>query len=90
MLFALPESSERTPIRPEEVPLFLAFPVGVGLGMLLGWWRPAIGGALTVLSLVAFYALETWRSGTLPTGPWFLIFALPGLLFLIVGGLEAR
>ena len=88
LLFAMPEGPDSPGIRAEEIPMFLAFPVGVVLGMLLGWWRPWVGGLLTVTSLFAFYAIETAQSGSLPTGPWFVIFALPGLLFLFVGWLE--
>lgn len=59
----------------------LFFPGGVIVGMLLGWWREGWGGAVVIVSLAAFYAEQYFLDGRIPTGPWFLIFALPGLLF---------
>lgn len=57
------------------------FPGGVMLGMLLGWWREGLGGLLTVASLAGFYA---WMAivGGRASGPYFLLFAAPGFLFL--------
>lgn len=67
-----------------------AFPGGVALGMLLGWWRERAGGLLTLASLVTFYLILGLAAGRWPTGPYFLILAAPGLLFLIVGLLSRR
>jgi hypothetical protein len=61
------------------------FPLGVCAGMVIGWWRPVAGGAVTVLSLGAFYAWMFARSGHFPGGPYFLILALPGAVFLASG-----
>ncbi len=33
---------------------FLFFPLGICAGIILAWWREALGGALTVASLLAF------------------------------------
>ncbi len=57
------------------------FPGGVILGMVIGWRYEGWGGAITLVSLFAFYALDYALSGTLPQGPYFFAFALPGLLF---------
>lgn len=58
------------------------FPGGVLLGMALGWKSELIGGVVTVLSLLAFYAMQLLQAGNLPEGPWFFVFASPGFLFL--------
>ena len=69
----------------EWVGLFF-FPVGVIAGMLLGWWREVLGGAVTVMSLLGFYLVYGWfLNGQLWLGAWFIVFALPGILFLISG-----
>ena len=61
------------------------FPLGVTLGMLLGWRWEVLGGSMTVLSLLAFYKVMYAANGRFPDGLWFLLFALPGLLFLYCG-----
>ena len=69
----------------EWVGLFF-FPVGVIAGMLLGWWREVLGGAVTVVSLLGFYLIYGWfLNGQIWLGAWFIVFALPGILFLISG-----
>lgn len=58
------------------------FPIGVSVGMLLGWWREGLGGIVTLLSLAAFYGwMFVFRNG-MPVGPYFLLLSSPGLLFL--------
>ncbi|MFH0964184.1 MAG: hypothetical protein V2A58_09240 [Planctomycetota bacterium] len=64
----------------------LFFPVGVLAGMALAWWREALGGALAVASLLAFYFLYgLLLTGGFPRGGAFLLLASPGLLFLLYG-----
>jgi hypothetical protein len=58
------------------------FPIGVTIGLALAWWREGIGGTVAVLSLIAFYIWDFARSGDLPGGPYFLLVAAPGFLFL--------
>jgi hypothetical protein len=53
------------------------FPIGVVVGLALAWWREGIGGALAVLSLIAFYVWDLVRSGDLPGGPFFLLVVAP-------------
>jgi hypothetical protein len=57
----------------------------VWLGLLLGWKWELYGGLLTLCGVAAFYLLDYLFSGTLPRGPFFLIFASPSLLFLYCG-----
>ena len=67
---------------------FLTFPVGIILGMLVGWCREKTGGLITLVSLAGFYVWHWLSADKLPSGPWFLIFSLPGLLFLVAGILK--
>ena len=66
------------------------FPGGIIIGLALAWWRELLGGAITLLSLVGFYAWHVLTSGGLPAGPYFLLFAAPGLLFLVAALLKRR
>ena len=73
-------------IAPKQWVGFLFFPTGVIAGMLLGWWREVLGGAVTVGSLFGFYLIYGWLlNGQIWLGAWFIVFALPGILFLISG-----
>ncbi len=64
--------------------MMVAFFVMVA-GLLLGWRWPLVGGALTLGGLAAFYLLDFAFSGTFPRGATFLLFVLPGVLYLIDG-----
>lgn len=68
-----------------EILGLLFFPVGVTVGLLLGWRWETLGGAVTVLSLLAFYKVMYAANGRFPEGIWFGLFALPGLFFLYCG-----
>ncbi len=61
---------------------FLCFPIGMVIGFGVASWRQGIGGLITVASLALFYAWHISRTGTCPTGPWFLLLATPGFLHL--------
>lgn len=67
-----------------ETTMMITF-IAVWLGLLLGWKWELYGGLLTVCGITAFYLLDYLFSGTLPRGPFFLIFASPSLLFLYCG-----
>ncbi|MGD1993376.1 MAG: hypothetical protein PVI59_09295 [Anaerolineae bacterium] len=71
-----------------ETGMMVAFAVA-WLGLLLGWKWELAGGLLTVCGVAAFYLLDYLFSGTFPRGPFFLLLASPGLLFLYCG-LQAR
>jgi hypothetical protein len=62
---------------------FLFFPVGICAGLILAWWKEAIGGIITIGSLLAFYAIHLATAGILPKGGAWLAFAAPGFLFLL-------
>lgn len=67
-----------------EAAAMVLFPGGIILGFAIAWWRERLGGLITVGSLVGFYVLMT-AMGRFPTGPYFLITAAPGFLFLLAG-----
>ena len=62
-----------------EWAMFLCFPVGVCLGMIVAWRREGLGGAITVGSISSFRVVR----GRLPPGPFFALAAASGVLFLI-------
>jgi len=66
------------------------FPIGVVVGMGLGWWHEFRGGIFGVVSLFLFYVWDAIRSGTPPNGIWFAVFSLPAFLFLIYGCWQQR
>src|SRR5271157_4717263 len=66
------------------------FPIGVGVGLVVAWFREELGGTLALGCLIAFYVWNLLRSGHLPQGPFFFLMAAPGLLFLIAGFLSHR
>lgn len=70
------------PWRVSEMIAFALFPVGVAAGFLVGWRNERLGGGISVACLAAFYLADILFTGTLPSGPWFLVFSLPGFLFL--------
>jgi len=67
-----------------ETIMMVAF-IAVWLGLLLGWKLELYGGLLTVCGVATFYLVDYLFTGTLPRGPYFLIFASPSLLFLYCG-----
>lgn len=80
--------SESGPPSPSEWFGIALFPIGVSVGMLLGWWREGLGGVVTLLSLAAFYGwMLVFRNG-MPIGPYFVMFSIPGLLFLVCAALR--
>lgn len=67
---------------PTEAVGLIFFPIGVAVGFVIAWWREGIGGAITVMSLGAFYIWNMILDGRLPRGPYFVLLAAPGFLFL--------
>ncbi len=64
--------------------LFLFFPLGVAAGFIVGWWKPGLGGGISLASLLLFYGVHLLVDGAFPTGPFFAVLALPGV-FLALG-----
>ncbi|MGI5836351.1 MAG: DUF7670 domain-containing protein [Chloroflexota bacterium] len=85
LLFVLGEGSWPLRLTPSEFVQFVFFPIGVAIGMVLGWRRELLGGVVAVFSLAMFYLSHFGVTGKIPSGPWFLIFTLPGILFFALG-----
>ena len=68
---------------------FLLFPLGVIAGFAVAWWRELVGGLVTVGSLTLFYLWLFGRDGRLPAGPYFLLFAAPGFLHVVIALIAA-
>jgi len=52
------------------------------VGLILAWRWEGLGGGLTVTGVLVFY-LTWWLHGKTPRGPFFLLIAAPGVLFLL-------
>lgn len=66
------------------------FPGGVCLGLLLAWRYEWEGGTLALFSLAAFYVWNNTQQGRWPDGPFFILVAMPGLLFILINILNRR
>lgn len=80
---------ESTPTGREWLMLAL-FPGALSLGMLLAWRHEIVGGAMTTAAIIGTYAMFWFRRDGVFPGYWFLVFASPGILLLIVGVLARR
>ena len=64
----------------------LFFPFGVVVGMLVAWKREALGGFLSIGSLMCFYLVYGVILGDGPPRGWaFAMFTAPAFLFLLSG-----
>ena len=59
------------------------FPGGVCLGLVIAWFRTRLGGAIAAVCVIAFYLWSLLERGRLPAGPYFVLVAAPGILFLL-------
>lgn len=75
------------PTLSESVALAM-FPVGVAAGMIWAWWDELRGGLVTALCLAGFYVWLFARDGKVAHGPYFVLFAAPGLVLLACGLIE--
>lgn len=66
-----------------EIAGLLLFPGGVIVGMIVSWKREGTGAAVSLGSLAAFYILDIATTGNPPSGPYFVIFSSPAILFAI-------
>jgi hypothetical protein len=56
--------------------------LAVLVGLLLAWRWEGLGGGLTVTGMMVFY-ITWWLYGKTPRGPFFVLIAAPGCLFLL-------
>ena len=60
------------------------FPIGVVFGFAVAWWKEWLGGSITTFSLLGFYLIYgLLLNGRINQGWAFIVFAFPGLLFLL-------
>ena len=85
LLFLFGEGFDPSRVTPRQWVGLVFFPLGVVAGMVVAWWREGVGGAVSVGSLVAFYAWHVLAAGGPPRGLAFVAFTLPGFLFLLHG-----
>jgi peptidoglycan/LPS O-acetylase OafA/YrhL len=90
LLFMVGERFDPTALTGRDWSLFIFFPIGLCVGLVLGWPRPLLGGAVAVGSILGFYLVYAAGSGGLPRGGWFLLLALPGFLFIVCGVMRRR
>lgn len=83
LLFAFGEGLHLSRFASRELVLFMFFPLGVCLGMALGWRWEGLGGGISVASLAGFYLADRLMSSSFPRGFAFLAMAAPGFLFLL-------
>jgi peptidoglycan/LPS O-acetylase OafA/YrhL len=62
--------------------------IGIGVGLVLGWRREGIGGCIVVGCTLLFYLVMYLIEGRLPEGPFLLLLAVPGALFLLTWAVE--
>jgi len=92
LLFIFGELAGGHSVRPtakEWIGLTL-WPVGVGAGLAIAWFRKGLGGVVSISSLIAFYLWNFLESGRFPRGPYFVLVAAPGVLFLLSSLLSRR
>ncbi len=58
------------------------FPFGTCVGLILAWRWEGLGGGIAVGSLLSFYTVMWVIDGRFPRGPYFVLIAAPGVLFL--------
>lgn len=83
-----PTVPSAAPLAPGDWLAIALFPVGVLVGLGIGWRREGLGGAVALSSLAGFYGWMWLLRGRPPGGPWFALLAAPAALFLLLGWLE--
>ena len=62
------------------------FPIGVVIGMVVGWRHEGLGAAIGLLSLACFYGVYgVVLRGSGALGWWFVVFSSPCFVFLLTG-----
>ena len=86
LLFIFGEDFDWSKISAKEFVGLLFFPVGLIIGLILAWRRELLGGAISAGSVLALYVIYGWfLNGSLGQGWWFIVFAIPGVLFFAYG-----
>ena len=83
LLFLFGEKFETSTVTGRQWLALIFFPLGIVVGFAVAWWREGLGGAITIASLIIFYLIFVFLlRGNLARGGWFLVFSIPGFLFL--------
>ena len=83
LLFVFGEKFEASKVTGRQWLALVFFPLGIVVGFAVAWWKEALGGGISVVSLLIFYLIFVLLlRGDLARGAWFLVFAIPGFLFL--------
>ena len=67
----------------QELIMLLFFPIGLMVGLVVAWWREALGAGITLGSLAAFYLVEWLATGDLARGPFFALLASPAIFYAL-------
>ncbi len=85
-LFYIGEGVNVSDIAPREYVGLIFFPIGLVVGYLIAWKNELLGGVVAVGSILAFYLIYgALLNGSIMQGSAFLVFGIPGLLFLVYG-----
>jgi len=79
LLMFFGEGFDPAKVKPNEWLMLLFGPFGLMLGMILGWWKEGLGGAITIVSFLGAMLVGDY-SGSGATN--MAICAAPGFLFL--------
>jgi hypothetical protein len=83
LLFVFGEKFEASKVTGRQWLAFVFFPLGIVAGFAVAWWKEGLGAGISVVSLLIFYLIFVLLlRGNLARGVWFLVFAIPGFLFL--------
>lgn len=86
LLFFFGEEFDTSKIGVIDLVGLLFFPLGLIVGLVLGWQEEFWGGLIAAASVAGLYLI--WgpiAHGSIFLGWWFLVFTIPGVLFLIYG-----
>ncbi len=89
-LFLIGEPTNLRTVSVQTLLLIVFFPLGLIVGLVIGWWRELAGGIVSAGCLVAFCLLNWTFNGRPPNVAPLLIFAVPGALFIIAGIIRPR
>ena len=56
-------------------------PVGLIIGLVLAWWKELLA-AQSLLKALGYICSQLFMNRSSPKGPWFAVFAIPGMLFI--------
>ena len=72
-----------------ELLMFLFFPLGLCVELMVAWRLEVLGGGITVASLAGFYLVDSLLSSSFPRGCAFALLAVPGFLFPAVRSVDS-